>query len=264
MNQKVKTILASVLLVGGVGIWIPQLLAANKANKAMNIDEFPAEDDFRREGGFYEEETAGVLGLPVEDVDDPESEGPRASTGAIGKLEQLLGSGSTPTWQLSDLSAAWADEDEEADEGEGEEMEEEEEADEEEELDEYEASLILESVIEPPALEDPLQDFLAENALTGILVGKDKRVVSFGPYLFSEGEEILGSKAHITHVGQRHVILQYQGDAVRVDLPPFRSRTRRASLEASGDSGSLTEDARESEDVEAPAPEPLGLSGSEF
>lgn len=236
MNQRAKQIMAGVMLVGGVGIWVPQLLGAGKPSKPMNTDEFPAEFEADPEGMPEPETEVVETSTPVTD-DRPEKDAePAAREG--GALEKLLAAKGGSGRSLSDLSAMWSDNSDEGSNGNS----------------EGSAGSVANPVSLPlpeESFADPLQDFLSANELSGILIGGEKRMVSFGSYLFHEGDTIFGGEAKIVEVSDRFVTLSYRDEQTRVALPPFRARASKPQIT---DGESLPEEEPiEEEGVEIPS-----------
>lgn len=241
MNEKAKTIAAVVLLMGGVGIWIPQLLGANEPSKTMNRGTSPALAEPREGADFVDD-------APLPGVDpEPASlePAPRAATperGLSGTLRAIEQLGARETPDLSALSGLWGESEEVTPEGAAESAPT-------PQAPAFENPLekLAAGEEEPPR--DPLEAFLEENPLTGLLVGGGPRLASFGSFLAYEGDSLPGGLAVVEAISERRVTLAREGRTVHVSLPPFRSRlSARRSESAEAPDGEQPED-------DAPAPD---------
>jgi len=239
MTSRVKKILVGLLFVG-IGIaWIPTLLGGR--NKPKPLPEVPAQGGSSTLnasvidlGGASESATA----VPrVKDAAAPDSAqkpgtppstvGPtRASANeeSIASIESSLDLAQSllpkkARMDLDTLAASWSSHSAAAsatNPSEGASIN----------VATYVAPQVQEDVaskapVEPVA--DPIDVFLASHPLQGILIGPDKTLANLGPLVVQVGT-VLVPGLSVREIGERWVVLDRRGAALRVELAPFQAR----------------------------------------
>lgn len=234
MNDKMKIIGACVLVLGGVGIWVPQmpgLLGGKKEAPARTP--LPAEDE-PIPGMPPQEESASV----PEQAEDPESS-PTAppKDDPLSRIEALLLQEQEGKDDgLASLAMSWQGQ------REPEEMETSETSS--SEVPEPGANLdpglenpvpipfglgfggfdstLSEETSEKPE-RDPFEAFINEFPLSGLILGKKRQLASFGPYTLEVGDFIPSTNAKIVSIERRSVVVRRGDENFAISLPPFRS-----------------------------------------
>ncbi|KAA3606730.1 MAG: hypothetical protein DWQ01_17085 [Planctomycetota bacterium] len=78
---------------------------------------------------------------------------------------------------------------------------------------------------------DPLLLFLQANPLKAIIHGADRTAAMFGGEIFNPGDSFLFGKVKVQSVLPRKVLLDYEGEIIQVDLPPFKVKPRKPAGE---------------------------------
>ena len=254
MNARTKKILYGVVFAGATALLVPSLLESRRKVGPEAPPEIPAHGPVTmlEEGGGGAEERGRKpsatrasllprLDIPppveaesVEDVRPASSSVPRAEAQAedtlsqeseleelasrselVGSLQQSLGllENFAPAASLPDLdqlATSWRSSSRPAVHG-----------------GESESDPLIHS--SSSLAVDPLVEYLTDQRLSGIIHSEQDAVALIGGRVVHEGDELIPGRATLGSIGPRHVVFLWEGEEVRVDLPPLRPRSRSSS-----------------------------------
>ncbi|MCP3917327.1 MAG: hypothetical protein GY711_17410 [bacterium] len=209
--DKKKIAVITVLALGAVGTWVPQITKRTKASRSTAASAGVGPEPVKT----FMQSQQGASPDPETETAAPSDATSDAAASLAEVVEGLRAVRSRRTVdELDELAQAWS-----ASRGSAE-------------------PEVLGPISGPrsetrpeSAPEDPVQAFLSANSLSATIVGPSRTVAMVGGRVVRPGDAVLPGVLFVDRIADDHVVLVHRttGDEHRLDLPPFRTRAAEAS-----------------------------------